>query len=333
MPSATRNTNANSGTAGSAPGKLNTWLKTNADTPRAAPKDSTVATVSSSAATSDRSSRMRTSSTAPRITGMINRRSLANVSTVSIWMAVLPPTRIWSPYSGMACSASRTARTAFSASSLSDWADRVAWIWTSPLTTSGRAPADCGPAPAAVSTAGWPEMPSTPATVSTTCWADASGAMITTGFPEPPGKCWFRASCPAMESTSVRKTSVCEVPDAFRVGTSRHSASLLRASRRSTSTTAATAGCRNDSGPCHQPVTEALLQFLRQDADQVRMLVGHEARQQAEAGAGAGGLHVDKHIGGTESGRHRRKQPARRVQVVHLQHRVDEIHQRMVHRR
>ena len=55
--------------------------------------------------------------------------------------------------------------------------------------------------------------------MSTTCCAAASGAMITTGLPEPPGK-WSLSACwPAMESTSVRNTSVCAVPEAFRVGT------------------------------------------------------------------------------------------------------------------
>ena len=97
MPSATRKTKANSGTAGSAPGKSNSWLKTSADTPSAAPKDSTVANTSSRAAIRDRSNRISTSSTAPRMTGMISRRSLAEVSTVSIWMAVLPPTRMALP--------------------------------------------------------------------------------------------------------------------------------------------------------------------------------------------------------------------------------------------
>ena len=109
---------------------------------------------------------------------MITRRSRAEVSTVSIWIAVLPPTRIAPPYSGMACTASRTARTVFSASSPSATALSVAWICTWPLTTSGGAPAACGPVPAAVTTAGSPEIPSTPATVLTTCSAAASGAMI-----------------------------------------------------------------------------------------------------------------------------------------------------------
>ena len=84
MPRATRKTKANSGTAGSAPGKSKTWLNISADTPSAAPKDSTVATTSSSAAISDRSSRISTSSTAIRTTGMITCRSRAEVSTVSI---------------------------------------------------------------------------------------------------------------------------------------------------------------------------------------------------------------------------------------------------------
>ena len=59
MPSATRNTNTNSGNEVSAPPKLNTWVKTKALTPSAAAKDSTTVTISTIGATIARSSRPR----------------------------------------------------------------------------------------------------------------------------------------------------------------------------------------------------------------------------------------------------------------------------------
>ena len=56
MPSATRNTNANSGNDWSAPAKWKTWVNTNPHTPRVAANDSTTVAISSSGASSARSS-------------------------------------------------------------------------------------------------------------------------------------------------------------------------------------------------------------------------------------------------------------------------------------
>src|SRR5260370_25308 len=55
MPRATRNTNARSGKFASAPAKSNTWWNTRLLTPRAAPNDSTTVAMSSSGATTARS--------------------------------------------------------------------------------------------------------------------------------------------------------------------------------------------------------------------------------------------------------------------------------------
>ena len=52
MPSATRNTNANSGNDWSAPANPNTWVNTNPQTPRVAANESTTVTISSSGASS-----------------------------------------------------------------------------------------------------------------------------------------------------------------------------------------------------------------------------------------------------------------------------------------
>ena len=76
MPRATRNTNTNSGIAVSAPAKPNTCRNTNADSPSAAPNDSTTVPMSRSAATTERSSNPRMIITTTSTSGMIRFRSL-----------------------------------------------------------------------------------------------------------------------------------------------------------------------------------------------------------------------------------------------------------------
>ncbi len=61
MPSATRNTKANNGTAESDPGKPRMWLNTSADNPMVAAKDSTLAPTITSGATTALSSAISTS--------------------------------------------------------------------------------------------------------------------------------------------------------------------------------------------------------------------------------------------------------------------------------
>ena len=78
MPSATRNTNTNSGNEVSAPPNPNTWLKKKALTPRAAAKDSTTVAVRISGATSARSSSARMMNTTTRMSGMMMLRSCAD---------------------------------------------------------------------------------------------------------------------------------------------------------------------------------------------------------------------------------------------------------------
>ena len=47
----------------------------------------------------------------------------------------------------------------------------------------------------------------------------AWGAMISTGDPEPAGKCFAKTSWPVTESTLLRKSCDSDIPRAFRVGT------------------------------------------------------------------------------------------------------------------
>ena len=106
MPSATRNTNTNSGNEVSAPPKSNTWSKNSALTPSAAANDSTTVAISMTGATSARSSSARMTNTTTRTIGMIRFRSCAAARWTSRLTAVLPPTSASAP--GTACTAART---------------------------------------------------------------------------------------------------------------------------------------------------------------------------------------------------------------------------------
>ena len=92
MPRATRNTNAYSGVEGSDPGKSKTWLNTSAATPSVAANDTTLASTSSTGATTERSSSISTTRITSRIAGMITRRSRSLASLTSRLEAELPPT-------------------------------------------------------------------------------------------------------------------------------------------------------------------------------------------------------------------------------------------------
>ncbi len=59
------------------------------------------------------------------------------------------------------------------------------------------------------------------------------------------------------------------------------------------------------------------------------MPVRHEAGQEAQARPGPRRLHVHEDVGGAERVPHRRQEPPWSVEAVHLQHRVDEVHQGM----
>ena len=63
--------------------------------------------------------------------------------------------------------------------------------------------------------------------------------------------------------------------------------------------------------------------------DQIVVPVGHETRQQAETGAGAGGLDVHEDIGGGHRFAHGGRKGPCEVKVVDLQHGVDEIDERI----
>src|SRR5436305_1710369 len=97
MPSATRNTKANSGKPGSAPAKWNTCSNTSALTPSAAPKDSSTVRISSTGATSARSSSARTTRMTASTIGMIRFRSCRDAWSVSYCTAAWPPTRPSAP--------------------------------------------------------------------------------------------------------------------------------------------------------------------------------------------------------------------------------------------
>ena len=75
MPSATRNTNTNSGIDTSAPANENRWRNASADRPSAVVKDSTTVPISTSGATTARSSSARMISTTSSTSGMIKFRS------------------------------------------------------------------------------------------------------------------------------------------------------------------------------------------------------------------------------------------------------------------
>ena len=80
-------------------------------------------------------------------------------------------------------------------------------------------------------------------------------------------------------------------------------------------------------GPEHHPVGQQLREFFRQEPDEVRVQVGRETGQEPNPGAGPGGLHVDEDVGGAQPVPHGGHQPPRGVQIVHLQHRIDEVDQ------
>ena len=83
MPSATRNTKANSGNPGSDPAKPKTYSKSSAEMPSAAPNDSTTVAIRMSGASSARSRPMRISSTTSSTSGMITQLSRTEAILVS----------------------------------------------------------------------------------------------------------------------------------------------------------------------------------------------------------------------------------------------------------
>ena len=97
MPSATRKMNANSGNAGSAFAKWNTWLKKTALTPSAAANDSTTVAIRISGATSARSTIARTIRITSSTSGMIRLRSCREASCTSRLTADWPPTSASAP--------------------------------------------------------------------------------------------------------------------------------------------------------------------------------------------------------------------------------------------
>src|SRR5918994_1264949 len=94
MPSATRNTKTNSGNDESAPPKPKTYLKISALIPSAAAKDSTTVPISSTGASTERSSTMRISSTTTSTIGTIRLRSCLAAFCRSMLIAVAPDDRL-----------------------------------------------------------------------------------------------------------------------------------------------------------------------------------------------------------------------------------------------
>ena len=117
MPSATRNINPYSTTDGSAPGKLNIPLKTRAEIPSVAAKESMVVASRISGARMDLRSAMRISVMTISTAGMTTARSCSALVLVSSCTAAVPPMRIdsstsWSEVrrrSIVACAASESA--------------------------------------------------------------------------------------------------------------------------------------------------------------------------------------------------------------------------------
>ncbi len=87
MPSATRNTNANNGNAGSAFLKWNTWLKNSALTPNDAVNDNTTVTMRISGAINARSTRPSTIRITSSTSGMIRLRSCRDAFWTSRFVA------------------------------------------------------------------------------------------------------------------------------------------------------------------------------------------------------------------------------------------------------
>ena len=83
MPSATRNTNANSGNPGSDPAKPKTYSNSSAEMPRAAPKDRTTVPIRISGAATARSRPIRIRNTTTRTIGMITLLSRLEATLVS----------------------------------------------------------------------------------------------------------------------------------------------------------------------------------------------------------------------------------------------------------
>ncbi len=97
MPSPTRNTNAYSGSDGSIPAKPKTTSKTTRLKPSDAAKESTTVAISSSGATTARSSRMRIRNTTVSAIGGIRMLSRAAAVRTSRSIADGPPTSTSSP--------------------------------------------------------------------------------------------------------------------------------------------------------------------------------------------------------------------------------------------
>ena len=97
------------------------------------------------------------------------------------------------------------------------------------------------------------------------------------------------------------------------------------------STSTADLGPAQRLGAGHQPVGQPEADASGSTPHQIVVPVGHEARQQADARRGPGRLHVDEDVGGGHGFAHgRERSRAGQVQVVHLQHGVDEVHQRVI---
>src|SRR6266540_3253727 len=234
MPSATRNTNTNSGNEVSAPAQPKTWSNTSALIPSAAPKDSTTVAISTSGATSARSSNARITNTTASTIGMITFRSRVEARWMSRLIALPPPTLASAP--GTACTAARTRSTVAYAAAESAGSVRVP-------STYARSPFTTGSVTSVT--------PSLPASAARTCAAACALPITTTGDPAPAGKCRASTCSPRTESTTLVNDCALVRPCAFR-------SVIPRASPPSTSavTTQTTRGRRAMPPPtrAHRPV-------------------------------------------------------------------------------
>ena len=170
MPSATRKMKASRGSDGSAPSNPRRRSKAKALAPSAAANDTITVTISTSGATTARSSSPRITSTTSRTRGMTTLRSRADALARSRLWALWPPTTASAPSTAWTLSRSRSM--AARSSGLSGAPSRVAWSWTSSAVwPAGRTSATPSVPRAAAST--WSAWPALAMTV--VCWPVPDG--------------------------------------------------------------------------------------------------------------------------------------------------------------
>ena len=185
--------------------------------PIVAPKDSTLATISSAGASSDRSSSASTTKITSRIAGITLSRSASTVSRVSSRIAVCPPTVMSALTSSRSPRRSRTVSVAASESAVSVERREDDRLAVDDLRLGRRV---AGRRPGAAGSSRRPRRRrgalrrarASPASSSCGTIDDRRAAWSDS-------KCSSMTSCASTESTSVRNSSVCGTGSSLSVGT------------------------------------------------------------------------------------------------------------------